>query len=69
MGLRVIQDTYRRMPTGPACTEALDEAEKVETRERAEGIAGGAELSRALDAWGASGYRTDHDDVALWIRA
>ena len=34
--------------TGPACTEALSEAEKAGTRERAEGNAGGVRVERRV---------------------
>ena len=34
--------------TGPACTEALSEAEKAEPRERAKGNAGGVRVEREV---------------------
>ena len=34
--------------TGPACTEALSEAEKAERRERTEGNAGGVRVEREV---------------------
>lgn len=38
----------RHKPTGPACTEAMDEAEGGEWRERTEDSAGGSELMAGL---------------------
>ena len=40
----------RKKPTGPACTEALNEAEEAERRERAEGNAGGVRVERRVRA-------------------
>ena len=34
--------------TGPACTEAMSEAEKAKRRERAEGSAGGVRVERRV---------------------
>ena len=34
--------------TGPACTEAMNEAEEAEQRERAEGSAGGVRVEREV---------------------